>query len=295
MVFHWSLSDSKSPQVSRTRLRILVVLRNADIWIVSTRPPTSKSSRPFNNPLVIVPKTLITIGTIITFMFHSFFNSLARSKYLSFFAHSFRFILWSAGTAKLTILQILFFLLIIIRSGLLAGIRRSVCMLKSQRSLCVSFSRTGAGLYIYHLLEWSNLNFWHISQWITLPTQSCLALYPRCANLLHSLMIWLIVSSLSPHSLHLLFCCVLSILALIWLVLMALSCAAIRRDSVSLLRFPFLSQVQVSWYYYYYYLMLDFWSMNTGYRKRFFHTKFKLIIKWNFYERISNPLIIFWV
>ena len=32
---------------------------------------------------------------------------------------------------------------------------------------------------------------------------------------------------------------------LIWLVLMVLSCAAIRRDSVSLLKFPFLSHVQV--------------------------------------------------
>ena len=42
MVFHRSLSDSKSPQVSRTRLRILAVLNNAVIWIVSTRPPTSK-------------------------------------------------------------------------------------------------------------------------------------------------------------------------------------------------------------------------------------------------------------
>ena len=55
MVFHWSLSDSKSPQVSRTRLRILAVLSHAVVWIVSTRPPTSKFSRPFNNPLVIVP------------------------------------------------------------------------------------------------------------------------------------------------------------------------------------------------------------------------------------------------
>ena len=73
------------------------------------RPPTSKSSRPFNNPWVIVPKEPITIGTIVTFMFHSFFNSLARSRYLSFFSLSFRFILWSAGTAKSTILQILFF------------------------------------------------------------------------------------------------------------------------------------------------------------------------------------------
>ena len=113
MVFHWSLSDSKSPQVSRTRLSILAVLSNAVVRIVCTRPPTSKSSRPFNNPLVTVPNALITIGTIVTFMFHSFFfNSLARSRYLSFFSLSFRFILWSAGTSKSTILQILFLLLL---------------------------------------------------------------------------------------------------------------------------------------------------------------------------------------
>ena len=124
------------------------------------------------------------------------------------------------------------------RSGLLAGIRWSVCMLKSHRSLCELFSRTGAGLCIYHLFVWSNWNFLHISQCITLPTLSRLALYSFCANLLHSLIMGLIVSSLSPHSLHLLFCCVLSFLALIWLVLMVLSCAAIWRDSVSLLKFP---------------------------------------------------------
>ena len=174
-------------------------------------------------------------------MFHSFFSSLARSRYLSFFSLSFRFILWSADTAKLTISQILFFiLLIIIRSGLLAGIRWSVWMFKSHTSLCESFSRTGAGLCIYHLFVWSNWNFLHIPQLITLPTQSCLTLYSFSANLLYSLILWLIVSSLSPH---LLFCCVLAILALIWLILMVFSCAAIRRDSVSLIRFPFLSRV----------------------------------------------------
>ena len=72
-----------------THLRIPAVLSNAVVWIVSTRRPTSKSSRPFNNPLVIVPNVPITIGTIVTFMFHSFFNSLARSRYLSsfFFFH----------------------------------------------------------------------------------------------------------------------------------------------------------------------------------------------------------------
>ena len=140
--------------------------------------------------------------------------------------------------------SLFFLLLIIIRSGLLVEIRWSVCMSKSHRSLCVSFSRTAARLCIYHLLVWSNLNFLHISQWIILPTQSCLVLYPFCANLLHSLIMWLMISSLS-HSLHLLFCCVLSILTLIWLVLTALFCSAIRVDSVSLLKFPFLSHVQV--------------------------------------------------
>ena len=80
-------------------------------------------SKPFNNLLVIVPNAPLTIATIVTFMFHIFFNSLARARYLSFFSLSFRFILWSAGTAELKIL------LIIIRSGLLAGIRWSVLLL----------------------------------------------------------------------------------------------------------------------------------------------------------------------
>ena len=106
MVFHWRLSDIKSSQVSRTLLSILAVFNNAFVWMVSTRPPTSKSSSPFYNPLVTVPKAPITI---VTFMFHSFYNSLARSRYLSFFSHSFSFILRSAGTAKSKILQIFFF------------------------------------------------------------------------------------------------------------------------------------------------------------------------------------------
>ena len=148
MVFHWSLSDSKFPQVSRTLLNILAVLNNIVVWMVSTRPPISKSSNPFSNPLVTVPNAPITIGIIVTRMFHSFFNSLARSRYLSFFSHSFSFILWSAGTARSTILQVFFFLLIIIRSGLLAEIRWSVCMTKSHGSLCVLFSRTGDGFII---------------------------------------------------------------------------------------------------------------------------------------------------
>ena len=127
MVFHLSLSDSMFPQVSRNLLSILAVLNNAVVWMVSTRPPTYKSPSPLNNPLVTVPNAPITIGIIVTCMFHAFFNSLARSRYLSFFSHSFSFILWSTETAKSTILQVLFLLRIIIRSGLLAEIRWSVC------------------------------------------------------------------------------------------------------------------------------------------------------------------------
>ena len=98
--------------------------------------------------------------------------------------------------------------------------------------------------YLYNLLVWSNLNVLHNSQWNTLPSQKCVILYKFCANLLHSLINWRIVSSLSPLNLHLMFSRILSILALIWLVLIAFW-ASIRKDSVSLLRFPFLSHVHV--------------------------------------------------
>ena len=153
MVFHWSLSDSKSPQVSRTLLNIPSVLNNVVVWMVSTRLPTSKSSSPFNNPSVTMPKAPITIGIIFTFMFHSFFNSLARSRYLSFFLFCGQ---PGQESRQFYKFSLFFFLLIIIRSGLLPEIRWSVSMSKSHRSLCVSFSRTDAGLYMYHLFIWSN-------------------------------------------------------------------------------------------------------------------------------------------
>ena len=56
----------------------------------------------------------------------------------------------------------------------------------------------------------------------------------------------MIASSLSAQNRHLLYCWILSFLAEILLVLMALFCATMRRDSKSLLRFPFLSHIQVA-------------------------------------------------
>ena len=46
MVFHRGLSDSKSPQVSRTLLSILANLNNAVVWMVSAHPLIPNSSSP---------------------------------------------------------------------------------------------------------------------------------------------------------------------------------------------------------------------------------------------------------
>ena len=64
--------------------------------MVSTRAPSSKSSRPFNNHLVTVPKAPVTIGIIVTFMFYTSFRILS-------------ILLWSSRTAKCTTLQVLSF------------------------------------------------------------------------------------------------------------------------------------------------------------------------------------------
>ena len=74
MVSDWSLSDSKSPQVSWTQLSILADLNNAIIWMVSTSLLTSKSSSPFTNPSGVVLSATITISINVTFMFISVFK-----------------------------------------------------------------------------------------------------------------------------------------------------------------------------------------------------------------------------
>ena len=110
MVFHWSLRDNKSPQVSRTLLSIPADLNNAVVWMVSIRHLISKSSSPCTNPLMTIPRAPITISITVTFMF----NSLAKSRYLFFFSLSFNFTLCSVGTTKSTFRLVLFFLLLMI-------------------------------------------------------------------------------------------------------------------------------------------------------------------------------------
>ena len=125
MVFHWSLSDSKSPQVSRTLFNILTVLNNAVVWMVSTRPPTSKSSSLFDNSLVIVPKAPITIGKIVTFMLHSFFlfPSKVEVLILLFTFLQFYYVVKKDSKFYYFANSLFLFLVIIIMSVLLAEIR----------------------------------------------------------------------------------------------------------------------------------------------------------------------------
>ena len=97
MVFHWSLSDNKFPQVSRTLLSILTDISNIHSYYYF------QVLKSFNQYLVTPRKAPITIGPTVNFTFHNFLNSRARSTFLSLFSHSFNFTLWSTGVAKFTL------------------------------------------------------------------------------------------------------------------------------------------------------------------------------------------------
>ena len=216
MVFHWNLSNWKSSQVSRTLLSILVDLNNDVVLMISTWSLIPESSSVFTNPLVTVLNAPITIGIFVTFMFHSFFflvykQSLGVNHSFYFLSILFCRLLWRQSPL---FGRFSFLLLTITRPDRLAEIKWSVWISKSHRILCVPFSGKDFGFCKYHLFVWSNLNSLHDSKWITLPTKSFLVLYSFYANLLHSLIMWVIVSSLSSHNLRLIFCSVLSILAL---------------------------------------------------------------------------------
>ena len=137
--------------------------------MVSTRPPTSKSTSLFNYPLVIVPNEPISIDIIVTWIFHSFYQFPSKVEVLFLLFSFFQFYSVVSRDSKIdnfTSYIFFFFLLTVIRSGLLAETRWSVCMSKSHKSLCVLLSRTDAGLCIYPLSVWSKLNFLPISSFI---------------------------------------------------------------------------------------------------------------------------------
>ena len=127
---------------------------------------------------------------------------------------------------KSTRWQVLFFLLDKTRSDHLARIGR---LYLSPWEFYVSFCKTDSSLYICHLSAWPNFGLLHNFKWIPFLTQSFLLFYSFCASLLHSLIMWLTVSDLSPHNPHLLFCVL-----------------------------PLLALTQFLWHYHYHYSILSF-------------------------------------
>ena len=115
-----------------------------------------------------VPSASITIYNTIAFVFHCFFSSLVRSRYLSLFSLSFNIlftqfypVISQNGKVHYSADSFcLFFLLLTVGgSGRLAEIRKSVWISKSTKLLCVTFSRTESLLYIYALFGWSNFYY----------------------------------------------------------------------------------------------------------------------------------------
>ena len=133
--------------------------------------------------------------TDISFMFHMSCQLSGKMQVFVFLSIYFFFCTpRSAVTAESSGLQVIFFLLINNKSSLLPGIEWSVYSRKFQRILCVSFSRTGSGLCIH----------FQISISYTIPARSHFTFSCSfCANLRHSLIVWLTVSSLLLHNRHL--------------------------------------------------------------------------------------------
>ena len=129
MVYQWSVSDSKSPQISRTLFSIQADLNNTLVSMASARPWISNSFSHLFKPFRIVLSAPVTIVITVNFMFR--WNGKFH---------------YSAGSI------FFFFLLSICNSDLRNGIRLTVCTTKSQRILCVSFSWTDSRLCIYELL-----------------------------------------------------------------------------------------------------------------------------------------------
>ena len=207
-------------------------LSNAIVWMVSARLSISNSTSSFTKSLGVISSAPITTSI----MFYSFLKFCSKIKVLGslFVFLPFQSELHRNGKVHYSAGSLLFYLihlfsLIITRSALLAGIWWSVCFSKT-RELCVPL------VCVYTICSYG-----HILILDTIPSISpyppSRVLYSFCASLFYPLIVWLIVSSLSLHNLHLLFCCVLSIFALTELVLLTLFCAAIRRESISLLKF----------------------------------------------------------
>ena len=166
--------------------------------MVSTFPLITKFSCPFMNPLQIVLSVPITNDIIVNLIFHSSLKSLSRSRYLPLFSLSFNFTLWSAGMAKSTLWQVLFYF---VDSQLVWSFNWDlmICLYLKIQEKFVCFILQD-GFQVVHVSLIFMVKFTVLIQFSVdrLPhiVISILILF-LCGNLLHSLIIWSIVSSLT--------------------------------------------------------------------------------------------------
>ena len=102
VVFHWNLSDSKSPQISRMLLSILTNFSRAVTWMDLILLFVSRLPSLFTRFSWTVPRALNR--TTIAFSLLNFFSSQARFRYLSkfWFISFFPFVLWWNGKIYFT-------------------------------------------------------------------------------------------------------------------------------------------------------------------------------------------------
>ena len=137
---------------------------------------------------VTYPKTIT-----VNFIFHCFFSSWERSRYLSSFSYCFNSNVGSDGAVLY--LTSTFPLVKVWSSGQDCWIpfffskSRSLFILKSQRSLCISFLKTDFYLFIYDLSVWQKFSRLHNYLRVAFSTQLCLLSYSFFDSLLHSLVV----------------------------------------------------------------------------------------------------------
>ena len=199
-----------------------------------TRPLIHKSFGFLTSPLLIVLNATSTIGITATILFHCFFFQSSCKVLVLIILFAFvkfpTVVSWNgkihypAGS--------LFLMLTITRSQ-----DDPFVFKKKHRIFCVSI--------LGRILGWAYIiySYVQISISCTITSESPFPpihanSYTFFANLLLSLIMGLIVSSLSPRNLHLWFRFILSIFVLTSLILMISFCAAVRRDSISPFRFP---------------------------------------------------------
>ena len=173
MVFHRSLRDNKSPQVSRTLLSVLADLSNAVVWMVSTRPVIFKffSLLPIfwwlyrEHQLQLVWPSLSN-STV-------FLNSIVRSRYLSFFSLFFQFYLVVSRDIKVHNSSFSFFVPYYYLFVWL-WLRDPLVSQNSRRS-CVSHSPGQILGCAYTICPYGQIKIFCTVP--SLPTPSCLVLY----------------------------------------------------------------------------------------------------------------------